>query len=342
MLENSSKNLLQTLIDDERKINKKLYSAGPYWDYKCKKIYNQICNKSLHNFRGLNSGVGTSYSDNIVSDIRNELGLRGRLLNFLTKGSLNPFKKLFDLQVRNSQDYINLYLELKSYNYQTSSRVKDLINHYNINDSVEYGCIDKFNYSGNDYSSHYIEIANDINFLEKFQNFRKISSFFEIGGGFGSKVHFLLNNFSNIKKIIYLDIVPNIFVGTEYLRKFFKGSVIDYLKTRDLDSVSFSNNNDLEILCLPVWEIEKLSVEMDYFHNSHSFVEMPQSVVENYYHFIKKNMKINSSFSLISYLGFDLNTTYDPLLINKIFENLLKVNYFTDSLEKKKNVFLIK
>ena len=53
-------------------------------------------------------------------------------------------------------------------------------------------------------------------------------------------------------------------------------------------------------------------------------------------------MKINSSFSLISYLGFDLNTTYDPLLINKIFENLLKVNYFTDSLEKKKNVFLIK
>ena len=42
MLENSSKNLLQTLIDDEKKINKKLYSAGPYWDYKCKKIYNQI------------------------------------------------------------------------------------------------------------------------------------------------------------------------------------------------------------------------------------------------------------------------------------------------------------
>jgi len=205
MLENSSKNLLQTLIDDERKINKKLYSAGPYWDYKCKKIYNQICKKSLHNFRGLNSGVGTSYSDNIVSDIRNELGLRGRLLNFLTKGSLNPFKKLFDLQVRNSQDYINLYLELKSYNYQTSSRVKDLINRYNIKDSAEYGCIDKFNYLGNDYSSHYIEIANDINFLEKFHNFRKISSFFEIGGGFGSKVHFLLNNFSNIKKIIYLD-----------------------------------------------------------------------------------------------------------------------------------------
>lgn len=342
MLENYSKNLLQTLIADEKKIDRNLYSAGPYWDYKCKKIYNQICKKSLHNFRGLNSGVGTSYCDNIVLDIRNELGLRGRLLNFFLRGNLNPLKKLFDLQVTNSQDYINQYLELKSHLYQTSSNVKDLINRYNINDSVEYGCVDKFKYLGNDYSSHYIEIANDINFLEKFHNFRKISSFFEIGGGFGSKVHFLLNNFPNIKKIIYLDIVPNIFVGTEYLRKFFKDNVIDYLKTRDLNSISFSNNNDLEILCLPVWQIEKLSVEMDYFHNSHSFVEMPKSVVENYYHFIKKNMKINSCFSLISYLGFDLNTTYDPLLINKIFENLLKVNYFTDSVEKKRNVFLIK
>jgi putative sugar O-methyltransferase len=342
MLENYSKNLLQILIDDEKKINKSLYSAGPYWDYKCKKIYNQICKKSLHNFRGLNSGVGTSYCDNIVLDIRNELGLRGRLLSFFLKGSLNPSRKLFDLQVSNSQNYINLYLELKSHQYRTSDKVKDLIKRYNISDSVEYGCVDKFNYLGNDYSSHYIEIANDISFLEKFHNFRKISSFFEIGGGFGSKVHFLLKNFPNIKKIIYLDIVPNIFVGTEYLRKFFKYSVVDYLKTRDLDSISFSNNNDLEILCLPVWEIEKLSVEMDYFHNSHSFVEMPQNVVENYYRFIKKNMKINSSFSLISYLGFDLNTTYDPSLINKIFENLLNVNYFTNSTEKKKNIFLIK
>ena len=342
MLENYQKNLLQTLIDDEKKINKNLYSPGPYWEYKCKKIYNEIIKKSLHNFRGLNSGVGTSYCDNIVLDIRNELGLRGRLVNFFLKGSLNPLRKLFDLQVRNSQDYINLYLELKSHKYTTSSKVKDLINHYNINDSSEYGCVDKFNYLGKDYSCQYIEIANDINFLEKFHNFRKISSFFEIGGGFGSKVHFLLNNFSNIRKIIYLDIVPNIFIGTEYLRKFFKHNVIDYLKTRNLDSISFSNNNDLEILCLPVWEIEKLSVEIDYFHNSHSFVEMPKNIVENYYNFIKKNMKINSSLSLISYLGFDLNTTYDPLLINKIFENSLKINYFTDSVGQRKNLFLIK
>jgi putative sugar O-methyltransferase len=342
MLENYSKNLLQTLIDDEKKINKNLYSAGPYWDFKCKKIYKEICKKSLYNFRGLNSGVGTSYCDNIVSDIRNELGLRGRLVSFLLKGSLNPLNKLFDLQLINTRAHINRYLELKSNQYQTSSRVKDLINSYNINDSTEYGCVDKFNYMGKDYSTRYIDIANDINFLEKFHNFKKISSFFEIGGGFGSKVHFLLKNFPNIKKIVYLDIVPNIFVGTEYLRKFFKNNVVDYLKTRELDSISFSNNNDLEILCLPAWQLEKLNVEVDYFHNSHSFVEMPHNIVKNYYHFIKKNMKINSSLSLISYLKFDPNTTYDPLLINKIFDNLLNINYFIDPVGLRKNIFLIK
>ena len=31
----------------------------------------------------------------------------------------------------------------------------------------------------------------------------KTKSFFEIGGGFGANIHFLVTNFSNIKKILY-------------------------------------------------------------------------------------------------------------------------------------------
>ena len=34
--------LLDNLIKDERKINKKLYSAGSYWDYKGRKIIIEI------------------------------------------------------------------------------------------------------------------------------------------------------------------------------------------------------------------------------------------------------------------------------------------------------------
>ena len=38
-------------------------------------------------------------------------------------------------------------------------------------------------------------------------------------------VHFLLTNFPNIKKVLYLDVVPNIYVGTEYLKYFYKDQV---------------------------------------------------------------------------------------------------------------------
>ena len=72
--------LLDNLIKDERKINKKLYSAGSYWDYKGRKIIIEIRKNGLKNFRGFNSGVGTSFTDNLVLDVRKEFNVKGRIL----------------------------------------------------------------------------------------------------------------------------------------------------------------------------------------------------------------------------------------------------------------------
>ena len=69
-------NLLKSLINDEKKNAGKLYSAGPYWDYKNLKTINQIKKKGISKFRGYNSGVGTSFTDNLVVDIRNELNFK--------------------------------------------------------------------------------------------------------------------------------------------------------------------------------------------------------------------------------------------------------------------------
>lgn len=80
---------------------------------------------------------------------------------------------------------------------------------------------------------------------------------FEIGGGFGQYIHVLLQNYSNIKKILYLDIVPNIYVGTQYLKRFYGESVIDYNITRKMNKIQFSDNNKLEIICIAPWQIEK-------------------------------------------------------------------------------------
>ena len=54
--------------------------------------------------------------------------------------------------------------------------------------------------------------------ISKFLDYKTFNSFLEIGGGFGANIDFIITNFPNIKKIIYLDAIPNIYVGTMYLK----------------------------------------------------------------------------------------------------------------------------
>ena len=209
--------------------------------------------------------------------------------------------------------------------YNNDERVNGLLNKYKFENTTEFGCIQKFSKNNHEYSTHYISMADRVDILSKRFDFTKIKTYFEIGGGFGSNIHFLLTNFKNIKKVIYLDVVPNIYVGTEYLRYFYKENIKDYLSTRKSKELSFENNEKLEIICIPPWEIEKIKVEIDHFHNAASFVEMPENVVENYVKYLKKN-KINQ-VSLISYDGYVLKTTYKPELLNNFFDNKLDMEW---------------
>ena len=58
--------LLDNLIKDEKKINRLLYSSGPYWDYKNSKSILEIKKKGLSDFRGTSTGIGTSFVDNVL------------------------------------------------------------------------------------------------------------------------------------------------------------------------------------------------------------------------------------------------------------------------------------
>ena len=183
-------------------------------------------------------------------------------------------------------------------------------------------------------------MAYRINNLSKNFDFKNIKKYFEIGGGFGSNIHFLITNFPNIKKILYLDTVPNIYVGTEYLRHHYKEKVKDYLELRNLNKISFSKNNELEIFCVPPWLIENVDVEIDHFHNAASFVEMPKKVISNYVRFIKKFK--TQDITLISYGGFDLKTTFNPEELNNFFDNKLSVSWKNSLIEEynKKEIYL--
>ena len=321
--------LLKTLVDDEKKINKNLYSSGPYWEYKNKKTMTEINKKGLNEFRGLSSGIGTSFTDNIAYDIRNEQNFKGRIISKIF--SLPLISKIYKSQLNITKNYIDLYLENLAAVYKNNDEVKKLIEKFKFNNTTEFGCVRKFKYLNKEYSIHYLKMADRVNKIAGIFDFNEIRSYFEIGGGFGANIHFLITNYPNIKKIIYLDAVPNIYVGTEYLKFHYKNKVKDYLATKKIKEISFEDNDDLEIICLPPWEIEKINVKIDHFHNAASFVEMPKEVVKNYINYIKKFK--TKDISLISYDNFDLSTTFDPELLSEFFDFKLNISWKKDLIE---------
>jgi len=315
--------LLEDLIRDEKKNDRTLYSSGPYWDYKNTRAISEIKKKGLKDFRGLTAGIGTSFSDNQVLDVRNEYNIKGRIIGRIF--SLPLMNVIFNSQLNVTKNYIDAYLQNKAIVYQNDKNVINLLEKFKFENTTEFGCLSSFRYLNKDYSCHYLEMADRVNKLSKSFDFNAIFSFFEIGGGFGANVHFLISNFSNIKKILYLDVVPNIYVGTEYLRKFYKDRVKDYSELKNLNSISFSKNDELEIFCIPPWLIEKVDTNVDHFHNAASFVEMPKKVIKNYVKFIRKFK--TREISLISYDGFDLKTTFHPEELNLFFDNELKIEW---------------
>ena len=328
--------LLNELIKDEKNIDRKLYSSGPYWDYKNIKAASEIKKKGLEDFRGLTAGIGTSFADNVVLDYRNELNIKGRIIGKIF--SLPILNKIFNGQLKATKSYIDRFIENQAIVYQNNQNVKNLINKYKFENTTGFGCIRSFEYLNKEYSIKYLDIADRIDNLSKYFDFNNIKSFFEIGGGFGVNIHFLLTNFPNIKKILYLDAVPNLYVGTEYLRHYYKEKVKDYLELRNLEKIEFSKNNELEIFCIPPWFIEKVETEINHFHNAHSFVEMPKKVVSNYVKYIKK-LDIKE-ISLISYGDFDLKTTFNPEELNSFFNNKLSASWKSTLIEEYKVKYL--
>lgn len=339
-LNNNQKKLLNYLEEDYSLLKNSIYKAGPYWDYKTKKILYWIKKYGIHNFRGISSGVGTSYTDNIALDIRNELGFKGRLVsNFF---SLPFVRNIFEHQLEITRRLILDKIMMNEMLCNQSKKVEYLIKKYKINDSTFFDCVDKVRIKDKEYSFLYLSMIERIEYLSNLFDFNKIESLIEIGGGFGANIHLLIENFPNIKKIIYVDIFPNIFVGTEYLKKLYPDNVIDYNSVKELKKIKFNNNkNNLEIFCIPSWCIERIDSKLDKFHNCASFQEMTIEQVVNYKN-ILDNILDGGFISLIVYQGWEKNNTLSPNILNKIFENKLMENKFSQINSKDDLIYLTK
>mgnify|MGYP001183045096 FL=1 len=329
---------LLSLLEKHNRFQKNpLYKPGPYWDYKTKKILYWLKKKGLNDFRGLDSGVGTSYTDNVVVDIRKEIGSKGRMIGSFF--SLPFFKRIFNEQLKITKDLVLDNLERKNKNFNKLEKVISLANKYKIENSVSHGCVQKTKINNKEYSILYLQLIERIENLSSIYNFNQINSIIEIGGGFGVNIHLLIQNFKNIKKIIYTDIFPNIFVGTEYLRSLYKDAVRDYSSISELKEIKFSDNDDLEIICIPSWSLEKIKSKVDKFHNAASFQEMTIAQVANYKFLLDKILN-KDLISLLVYKGWEKNNSLSADQINKIYNNKLKKIEFSIINQSEKLIYL--
>jgi|GEM_PF-394312 len=324
--------LLDLMLKDS-KIQPPLYRPGPYWKIKTRIVANEIKRCGLKNFRGSSNLIGLSYADNLAIDIRDSMNfnLVARLVRWVTKAY--PLNKIFNKQVQWTQMYASRSIIYAQEILNLKKRSNDLVKKYKIPYTLLGNCISKAQLDSQDLSVHYLDLLEQHDNISEYIRFDKAKSVFEIGGGFGANIHLLLENYKNIKKILYLDIPPNLYVGTQYLKALYPNAVTDYRELKKRDSIKFSPNNKLEIFCIAPWQIEKFEDAIDIFINSHSFVEMPKGVVKNYVdNFSRFHGSDDSAVALSTYDCFDLNTTLNPKSLPKFFKGRKFINFTKQTL----------
>jgi putative sugar O-methyltransferase len=246
--------------------------------------------------------------------------------------NIYPFKNLFNEQVKNTEHFFELYLHELGKNLSNDKDNFLLDSSLKLPDeTLRGGCRLYCNIGGDKISVDYLNNLNNLKLISKNLTLSKVKNYFEIGGGYGAFTHCLLTNFTNIRKVIYLDIPPNLYIGTQYLRSFFGDAVKDYSETCNLKTIKFEENDALEIFCIAPMQIEALDCKINYFHNSSSFVEMPEKIVKNYGKHISRVLDNEGVISLISYTDFREGVTLNPKNLSEILG--LKGNFNTTQYE---------
>lgn len=289
--------LLDIMLRDQH-VQKGLYHPGPYWKSYVSRTTKAIRSDGLENFRS-NVLIGKGYADvvpihaleaSVLDSYKMRLYKQIIELPFFKRYFVDPYIKFNELQFKRAQQYKDLYYTNVLADWFTQFSKKYRLPDTLVCNPQEIISINNYKI-GHSYLTSFLSIYN----LSKVIDFSKVESVFEIGGGFGAFAHTLLHCFPNIKKYLYLDIPPMLYVGTQYLKHFFKDMVIDYSETRSSNSIHFSSSKLREIIAVCPWQIEKVNVNIDFFWNSASFQEMTKEMVINYTQHIERMLKNNDS-----------------------------------------------
>jgi putative sugar O-methyltransferase len=290
-------NLLTIMSKDQNK-QEGLYRPGPYWKGYCSRTSKAIKSHGLENFR-TNSMISKGYADSMVLSPLDQFSgqtIKQRIYKKIVEFA--PIKKyLFDPQLKYTESYFRQSQQYKDFYYtnKLSAWLSQALQTYSLPNTLVGNPQDVVSIDDNIIAKSYLDSLIRISNLSKNIDFSKIQTVFEIGGGFGAFSHTLLHNFPNIKKYIYLDIPPILYVGTQYLKHFYGDQVKDYRLTKDLEKIKFSSSDEREIIAICPWQIDKLDVDVDFVWNSSSFQEMPEDIVLNYSQHIKRLLADDTS-----------------------------------------------
>lgn len=305
------KALLQKMIDTQKKVPL-IYQPGPYWFEKTKKSHNELLSKGIKNFRSMDNNATQSYGDALLLDATLQYkGVKGILARLAKK--IFPFNKFILAQKQLTRAYIAELIKAESSALNSSERVRCLLEKYKIPEGQLLGEVDRKSIVyGVMRSHHFIHMLDLFDRMIEEITIVDGSTYMEIGGGFGVNVCLMAQNFPQVKKYIYVDIAPNLYVGTQFLKANFGKSVKDFSNYESQSTISFTDNTEFEIICLLPHQTQYIASEIDIFHNANSFVEMPKEVVRNYAFNVSKVLSDEGVVLLSSYGNFNLTSTFDP------------------------------
>ena len=326
--------LLKLLAEDQSKQNY-LYKPTNYWKSNSFRTENNIRKLGIEEFRSI-PAISKGFSDVITYDpleifsgntIKEKLILKLNKTSFIRKYCTRYYLK-------NINNLINENLMLKSELFEKNHGKwlkKILSKKKKI--QMNFGRpSDKLLVNGNYYPKTYLTAFKRIDLISKLINLKKIKCIFEIGGGFGSFSHSILSFYNNICKLYYLDIVPNIYLGTQYLDLLFPGIVKNYKFTKN-KNLLLSKEKKV-IFAIPPWELKKIQNDFDLFVNFASFQEIEKKVLMNYLDLIKKRSRNKTHFCF----GFYKTDKKNRLSINEALR--LVRSFFGNEITAVDNKFL--
>ena len=110
----------------------------------------------------------------------------------------------------------------------------------------------------------------------------EVTSILEIGPGLGlsTLAHMTLN--PHLRIVANVDIVPVLYLSTQFLRTVDGVDLVDYREMRDTSRSRSTPRQRRRLYQMAPWQLPKLEGQIDYFFNAFSFQEMEEEVIRSY------------------------------------------------------------